>query len=149
MGRRVGHHQRSGSDVRDRLAESGESTGGSPARGSLLDLNQAALRSGVEERYTGDGTGSAATRLRESEDQGVEEAGRVGTGQRKPQDQRRAFRPGDSSTAVSRDRRLQSAPTRDRFGVEPICSVLSEHENGAPPPTTNPAKRGSAVTCHS
>ena len=53
----------------DRLAEPGESKLGARRHvGSLLDLNQATLRNWVEERYAGDGTGSAATRSRESEE---------------------------------------------------------------------------------
>ena len=54
---------------RDRLAEPGESKLGARRHvGSLLDLNQATLRNWVEERYAPNGTGSAATRSRESEE---------------------------------------------------------------------------------
>ena len=54
---------------RDRLAEPGESKLGARRHvGSLLDLNQATLRNWVEDRYTGDGTGSAAPRARETEE---------------------------------------------------------------------------------
>lgn len=120
---------------------------GPAGMGSLLDLNQATLRNWVEERYTSNGAGSAATRSRESEEirsltKRVAELERANTRSSRPAPR---FSLRRSSTADSSDRRLHqhlSGPVRPTC---PICTVLSE-PGVTIAPSTYYARRRQPVT---
>ena len=137
-----------GAHVPGRLAEPGESRGRSTAGGLLLDVNPETLRNWVDNRNgpsrAAAGAGSAeseevrALRRREAELHRANEILRTASA---------FFRSGGARPPTQ----VIVAPFdtyRGRFGVEPICAVLTEHglsRSRRPPTTSAPCLSGLAV----
>ena len=112
--------------------------------GSLLDLNPATLRNGVEDAERREGSRAPATRVVESEEvRALRRRTSSCAGRTRSSRQRRHFR----QAKLDRNQVIVDYidSYRGRFGVEPICAVLSEH--GVPiAPSTHYAHRARPVS---